>query len=613
VVGLIPEFSFDIFLVKELEESSNFTTFIIAYIQPASKSSKQGECKVVERCFVQRLTLYSISDKTRNHFKLDNRPKLPMAPILVIICGWLTGLFLQGWLNFPAENLTTAAGLSGLLAGGGWLYSRWKNPQSSGLNIPLIGLVVLAGCLGGLRLEWAEPPTGPDGLLYYQGQPGLTLTGVVSAEPLYSGRSGSFRLEAREIRVAGSANLLPVSGQVYVRTGASVAVEQGDLLRLTGTLAQPQEISGDDFPYRDWLKRQGIYTTLDYPRLEKLATGQDFFVGRWFYRLNALTRQAVSENVPGEEGGLLSGLLLGYKSDMSPDLRQDFTTVGLAHIIVVSGSNIAIGILLVNLGLARFFKRRTVIFLSLGILLFYVLLVGANPAVLRAGLMGAMAQIGLLVGREYSGLIGLATSAFLLTLWQPEILMDVGFQLSFMATLGLLILTDAWKTRKKGWGPFLKEALGTTLAAEAMILPLVIYYFHRVSLVSLLTNLLVLPVIPVIMALGGLTVVGGLLPGIGWLAQGVGGWCWLFLAYIISVVEIFAGLPFATLEIPLFHPVWIFVYYLVLGGLFWWFRLDDTNPVKRRLWQIAGNGVAVGGAFCGAAALWAVVIALWLA
>jgi len=269
--------------------------------------------------------------------------------------------------------------------------------------------------------------------------------------------------------------------------------------------------------------------------------------------------------------------------------------------------------LLVNLGLGRFFQRRTVIFLSLGILIFYVLLVGANPAVLRAGIMGAMAQVGLLVGREYSGLIGLATSAFMLTLWQPDILMDIGFQLSFMATLGLLLLIPRWRFDHKSWWFFLKEALGTTLAAEAMILPLVIYYFHQVSLVSLITNLLVLPVIPVIMALGGLTVVLGMLPWLGWLAQGVGGWCWLFLAYIISVVKIFAGLPFVTLEIPLFHPVWIFIYYLVLGGLFWWFRLEDTNPVKKRLWQIAGNGLALGSAFCGAVAVWAVVISLWLA
>ena len=97
-----------------------------------------------------------------------------------------------------------------------------------------------------------------------------------------------------------------------------------------------------------------------------------------------------------------------------------------------------------------------------------------------------MAQIGLLLGRENSGLIGLGTSALLLTAWQPEILMDVSFQLSFMATLGLLLLLPGWHYKEQDWGKFLKQALATTVAAEAMILPLVIYYFHQVSLISLL-------------------------------------------------------------------------------------------------------------------------------
>ncbi len=536
-----------------------------------------------------------------------------MLSILVITIAWLTGIFLQGWLNFPAQNLLRAAGLCLLLVGTGWLYTRWKGGTDKGINIPLVGLVLLVGCLGGLRLASAAPSTGPDGLLYYRDQPGVTLSGIVSAEPLYTDRTGTFRLEVKDIRLSGSSQLIEVSGQVYVRTAAGVEVEQGELLRLSGTLAQPKEISGDDFPYRDWLKRQGIYTTLDYPRLEKLATGQDFLIGRWFYRLNAQTRQIVSRYVPGEEGGLLVGLLLGYKNDMPADLRQDFTTVGLAHIIAVSGSNIAIGILLTNLALGRFFKRRMVVWLTLGIILFYVLLVGANPAVLRAGIMGAMAQVGLLLGKEYTGLIGLATSALLLTLWQPEVLMDVSFQLSFMATLGLMLLLPGWHYKQKGWLKFLRDGLSSTLAAEAMILPLVIYYFHRVSLVSLLTNLLVLPALGVIMALGGLVVAAGMLPWLGWLAQGAGGWCWLFLAYVVSVVEFFAGLPFASLEIPLFHPVWIFLYYLVLGVLFWWCRLEDTSRVKQRLWQLAGNGLAAGGAFLVAAVLWTVVITLWIA
>lgn len=534
-----------------------------------------------------------------------------MLPILVLTGAWLAGIFLQGWLNLPVEGLYWGSGLSLLVGLAGLVYARVKAGPVKSINFPIIGLVLAAVCLGGLRLSWAAPSAGPDSLLYYQGQGETVLTGLVSAEPLYNSRSGTFRLEAKDIRQANSEHPVPVSGEVYVRTGSNIEVQRGDLLELTGTLSQPKEITGEDFPYRDWLKRQGIYTTLDYPRLKRLAKEQDFWLGRGFYQLNKQAQQVIGRFVPGEEGGLLAGLLLGDKSGLSNQTRQNFSTVSLAHILAVSGSNISIAILLTNMALSHFIKRRTIIWLTLGVMLFYVLLVGASPSILRAALMGTMAQVGLLLGREYSGLAGLAGSALILTLWQPEVLMDVGFQLSFLATLGLLLLVPARKLRNQSWKVFLKDILTTTMAAEIMILPLIIYYFHQISLVSVLANLLVLPVIGVIMLLGGLTVAGGLLlSGFSLLAQGLGGWCWLFLIYVMKVVEFCAGLPFASLQIATFHPVWIFLYYLVLGGFFGWYRLEETSRVKKQIWQMADSGMGVTGAFLGAIGLWAVIFTL---
>lgn len=534
-----------------------------------------------------------------------------MIPVLVLTSAWLAGIFLTGWLNLPVELLYFGIGLGLLLALAGLAFARRK-PEYK--NYRLTGPVLVALCLGGLRLSLAAPSTGPDSLLYYLGQPDTVLTGIVSAEPLYNSRSGNFRLEAREIRPANGEHPVPVSGEVYVRAAAyySDEFQRGDLIELTGTLSQPQELTGeDDFSYRSWLKAQGIYTTLDFPRLERLATEQDFVVGRWFYQMNKLAQQIIGQYVPGaNEGGLLAGVLLGNKSGLDYQLRQDFATVGLAHIIAVSGSNIAIMILMTNFALGQFFRRRTVVFITLGVIVFYVLLVGASPSVLRAGLMGIMAQVGLLLGAEYTGIIGLATSAFLLTLWQPNVLMDVSFQLSFMATLGLLLLSSAWKTHKRGWLQFLTDIITTTIAAEILILPLVIYYFHQVSLYVLLSNLLVLPVLGIIMAFGGLIVAGGL--ALSWFSlpvHALGGWCWLFLHYVVLVVEVCANLPFASITIGEFHPVWIFIYYLTLGGLWWWIASGETSRLKQRLWQLAGSGAAVAGSLVLAGGLWALVLA----
>src|SRR5689334_4128608 len=111
-----------------------------------------------------------------------------MVPVLVLTSAWLAGIFLTGWLNFPAELLYFGTGLSLLFGLAGFLYFRLK-PENK--PYALVGPVLLALCLGGLRLYWAAPSTNPDSLLYYQGKDEIVLTGIVSAEPLYNSRSGT--------------------------------------------------------------------------------------------------------------------------------------------------------------------------------------------------------------------------------------------------------------------------------------------------------------------------------------------------------------------------------------------------------------------------------------
>ncbi len=232
--------------------------------------------------------------------------------------------------------------------------------------------------------------------------------------------------------------------------------------------------------------------------------------------------------------------------------------------------------ILVTLLLGRFFSRKTTLIITLVIIAFYVLLVGANPSVLRAGLMGALAIGGLLLGRDYEGLLGLEASAFLMTLYQPRVLWDIGFELSFIATLGLIIIgrpLERWE-RLKGWWPVIKEGLIITLAAEIMVTPLAAFYFHQISFVSLITNLLAVPALEAIMATGLLAVGAGWLFGVWlpWLAALFGYLVWVFLAYLISTVQFFGSLPFAAAVLPSFHPVWLFYYYFLLGLVIWIFQ-----------------------------------------
>ena len=528
-----------------------------------------------------------------------------MAPLLLLTPAWLAGIFIAQSLHVDSLWLTLG-GCVGLLAAlVSWLYARLPAPPARLKVIVWSGLLLTAFCVGGLRFLLSAPSTGPNGLLYYLDQPDLQIVGVVSAEPTYSARTANFRLDAQTVLPDGATDPVNVSGEIYVQVAASVQVQPGEQLQLTGKLVAPHEISGEDFPYRDWLARQGIFVTMSYPTLHTLAHSQESFLTAWPKQLRQNIGQTLTRYVPDEEGGLLDSILFGDKSLLSPTLTTDFTTAGLTHILVVSGSNISITIGLLILVLNHFLARPKVLGIALAVMVFYVLLVGFSPSVVRAGLMSALALVGMLIGREYSGLLGLSFSAFLMTLWWPYVLLDIGFQLSFMATLGLVWLSQPWlvMARKQGWPTIFGEALVLTSAAQVLTLPLLGFYFHQVSLVSLLSNVLVVPVLEVITGLGGLILGVAWVPFLGpLLAQTVGGVAWLGLAYIITVVKFCDLLPGASQEIGPFHAVWLLIYYVLLILVVWWWRTGRHNQTVRQflvrteaqpVW-LAGLGVLAG-------------------
>ncbi len=533
-----------------------------------------------------------------------------MLPLVALTSAWLAGIFLHGWLSLSIFWLwwLTLTGL--LLAVAASLFNRHLQlTASSAQPLPsILPLALAVLCLGGLRLQAAAPSDGSDSLLYYREIAELKVTGLVSGEPVYSERSSAFRLSARQVQLDNE-RPVPVSGEIYVRIPASLAPQPGDLLQVTGILQEPQAVTGDDFPYRQWLARQGIHTSLSFPRLRLLAVEQDFIAGRWLRSLQQSVNGLVAAVVPGEQGALLTGILLNDKTRIPVATRQAFTNSGVAHILAVSGSNISILIMLVTLVLNRIFSRRVTLWLALGTILFYVLLVGAGPSVLRAGLMGGLATLGWLLGREYSALAGLAGSAFLMTLWQPTVFWDIGFELSFVATLGLVLLARPWQARTRNWLPLVRDGLIVTVAAEIFTLPLVMFYFHQLSLVSLLTNLLVLPVLPFIMALGALAVLAGAIFN-GWLplaGQAFGGLVWFFLTFMLVAVKLCAGLPFSTLAWPAFHPVWLLLYYSGLSLVIWWSSHGRRSAGGQRLLVLLTSKAGLLSSLAVTVGLWVII------
>lgn len=537
---------------------------------------------------------------------------MKIAPLLLVTPAWLAGVFVYGWLELPPFWLIIgmAGGLVFTLVA--LVYNRRYSPLPGGTLPLFLPLCLAAFCLGGLRLAADTPSREPGNLLYYINQGEVKIVGVVSGEPNYTENFGSYRLTTRELYFPkDSPKAIPVSGEVYVRGPATFRRNPGDLLELTGKLEEPKEISGDGFPYRDWLARQGIFATLSYPASRLRATGQEFFVLTWLREVKNSAKETILKFVPGDEGGLLVGMLLGDRDGITPEVKEAFRNTGTTHIIAISGSNITIAVGLVTFVAGRFFRKRTTLIIALAGIIFYVALVGASPAVTRAGLMGALALIGVLAGREYEGLLGLEASALLMTLYQPRVLMDIGWQLSFVATLGLIVIAQPLQDWKpvKSWPPVLKEGLLITFAAEIMTVPLAAYYFHQISFVSLAANVIAVPALEAIMATGLVAVAVGWLFG-GWLPLVATVVCfpvWLFLAYLIAAVEFFAGLPFAWASLPPFHPLWLFYYYAALGA-FIWFARDSAKRGYSLLSRASSSPVIYGGMAALAGGIWLAVL-----
>src|SRR3989344_5346295 len=209
--------------------------------------------------------------------------------------------------------------------------------------------------------------------------------------------------------------------------------------------------------------------------------------------------------VPEPVNALVGGVLIGDRSELPKSIVEDFRRTGLSHITAVSGYNInIIAVVLMNV-LASTVSRRKAFWIVLGILGVFMILTGLQASVIRATIMGLFALFAQQLGRVPTPMHALAIAAAVMVGFEPLILRyDVGFQLSVLATLGLLIISPKIEERlpfMKRFGIFGETAI-MTISAQMLVLPLLVYYFHSVSIVSLPVNIIILPLIPALMFLG---------------------------------------------------------------------------------------------------------------
>lgn len=283
----------------------------------------------------------------------------------------------------------------------------------------------------------------------------------------------------------------------------------------------------------------------------------------------------VRSGLPEPQASLLLGMILGIKSNFPADFYETLRTTGTLHVVVVSGFNITV---IINT-LARmlvFIPLRVRVFITLLFLTAFVLLVGPNPPVVRAALMGAIGLIGTVLGRQNDALRALLIVGGGMLFLHPAWATELSFQLSFLATLGLILVFPLLDRRVPGRGKgFLRTDFLMTISAQILVWPLLAYSFGTVSVLSPLVNSLILWTVPIITYIGLVaTTIGILINGTSYLILIPAR---IFLDYFIWIVERFSRLKFGLFEISSFSLSVFLFYFVVLGGGLWFLYQRSTG------------------------------------
>ncbi len=364
------------------------------------------------------------------------------------------------------------------------------------------------------------------------------------------------------------------NGRVLVTTNLYPVYNYGDWLKISGRLETPPKIEG--FDYENYLARYDIYSVMYYPKIESssgiLSYSQKIYLNllRFKWRLKEIMERAL----PEPEAGLADALLLGYNRTVLKSDLQIFSRVGISHIIAISGSHITIlSAMIINFFLTLGLSRRRSLIIIFGFLFLYPLVTGLAASAVRSAIMGGLAFLAVYYNRQSSLINALIFSASAMLVFNPRLLRaDIGFQLSFVALLGIIYiyplgetLTKKWLEHKK-WGrgtvKIIKTGLETinlTLVSQIVILPVALINFKQLSLIAPLANLLLLWAFPFI--LGSLIIalfLAALLPALAPLWFGLS---YFLLKFIFIVANFLARPTWAAVTINDFNWWWGGAYY----------------------------------------------------
>lgn len=488
--------------------------------------------------------------------------KLPKAKMFLIIClAFIVGVGIGSFVSVPFLILYGVSLIGLVIAVLGW----------GNRKVRVIGLCLIFFVLGILRYGLSLPQVTQHDIQFYNDQE-VRFLGVVKSEPDI--RKNHVKLTIKAFQgIEGVPK--EISGNILIKTSLYPEYHYGDLLDITCQLQAPEPLEFETsagirtFNYDKYLARFDIYSVCYRPKVEFVGKEYGNVIMTALLNIKGGFMEAVQQALPEPQASFLGGLILGAKKAIPDDLMESFNRTGTTHIVALSGYNITIiAVLILNMCKHLWISRKAAFWVSLGAITFFVLIAGAQASILRAGIMGLLVLLATQLGRASRITNVLALAAVVMLIVNPKVLVfDAGFQLSFLATIGLVYISPRLEKFFK-WVPVTFEIRGSlvaTLSATIMTLPLILFQFGRLSVVAPLVNVLILPAIPIAMGVGFLT---GLLAII-WLPLGqMFGWIvWAILSYVIFLVEAFAKIDFASFEIGQISWLWLAGGYCALSFL----------------------------------------------
>ena len=411
----------------------------------------------------------------------------------------------------------------------------WLN-NSKKLFLTIVFVITTGFFLAGWRYSLSYPIINSDHISFYNGQV-LTFKGVVNKEPVEKNQKWQLTIKANQ-------------GKVLVTTDRFPEYSYGDFLEISCKLESPEN---KDFPYDRYLARFGIYSLCSRPHIRLLHSGEGNVVIEKIIKIKQEAYKIAQANLPEPESSLALPVVFGGGQGIDEDITEEFRRTGLTHIMAVSGFNVSLLTVLIGLGLnALGLHRRYVFYVTSLIITAYVIMVGAPASAVRAGVMSLFLLAALTLGRLVSLSRSVVLVAIMTLLVNPRLLRDdIGWQLSFLAILGLVYLQPLIQKGMmrvfKNRGKWISEALTATIAAQMATAPVILYNFGNFSIIAPIANLLVVWVVPILtivmMASLALT---ALVPSLGIFFFFP---CWVMVKYIFFIVQILSGLSWAAVEI----------------------------------------------------------------